>query len=240
MPRHAKRRTTRRGRKVHHRHRKSAIRSSLGFTDFSKPFPPELHAVLPWYVNTAFTGVTSNIGNFLIDATSCFRPHYTTSSGAQPFGYDQLAPYYKFLRVNKMKYEITFYAVGNNKSRVGYIMYADSEAPDYTSSASFEQLTQQFKSKWKAMNTGGAAQVRFRGTIFPNRIIGVSGLKYKIGDGFSETTNTTIGGSNNGVTTHVILAPITESADASSEDSYVMVRTWYDVTFFGRKTLPVS
>lgn len=152
--------------------------------DFTIPLPESMDVRFK-YVSNQYSLTTGVIGVAVhqYHLNSLFSPEVI--GGHQPYGFDQLTPFYRRYRVNTCKVLIRFFDQSTDGCRVGYKArnYLDTyNTPVNTASAIRETPNSQVK----VISTGGPASKKFVAhTFVQSELSGVSKIKHAVDDAFA-------------------------------------------------------
>lgn len=141
------------------------------------PFADKLDICLPYASNNVLTttAATGVVVGHQYRINSMYDPDLT-SVGHQPYQWDQVSPMYTYYRVHRFDYEVVCNANGDTGVYAGInltFVVANSAIGQ-----TFNILNERTESKLKLLSNTGAQQVVFKGTIYPEKIMGYTKVQY--------------------------------------------------------------
>lgn len=153
--------------------------------DYTKPMPLQLNCKFKYVSEqkTLTTGV-AGVAVHTYVLNSLFDPDFT-GVGHQPYGFDQLTPFYRRYRVNGAKVTIRFFDQSTDGCRVGYKArnHLDLYATAFSTASEIRETP---NNQIKVISSGGKASSKFVNKYFTNHVLnGVSKIKYAVDDSYA-------------------------------------------------------
>lgn len=143
-------------------------------------FPPRLRTVLPYSDQFNLTGATLSAvygTERAFRLNSMFDPDFT-STGHQPFGYDQITPFYARYLVDKVEVDITFSDPQGDGLYVG-VFAKNFNDPATLTGASISQAMERPTVFQAPLNNTGSQTVKFRRIFKIHELMGLTKQQYE-------------------------------------------------------------
>lgn len=188
MPRTSTKKRTARKPKAKSVRRKARrnMRSAPRTMDYTKPMPSQLNTKFRYVSNQAlFTTGATGMPLHVFSINSLYDPDWSFT-GHQPYGYDQLTPFYGRYRVNAVKIKIRFFSSSHDGARVGVKFRNSYDIYDVATKVA-SQVRETPNVIIKSLNLHQSSTItRY---INLSRLQGISKLKFAVNDVFEAPVN---------------------------------------------------
>jgi hypothetical protein len=204
-----------------------------GMLNTANPFPSQWTGKMSYSDDITFTSGTSNVfgSEHVWFLNSLYDPDFT-STGHQPYGFDQLAALYRRYRVTRCDVDITFSSPTSN-NMVAAVTCQSAHGAFSMAGKAVNAVSEKPQTWVGRVNTSGSQKIRFHASLPIAGLEGVPEATVLSNEAYSAAVTTN---PNNPLYVRVAVA----DHDDASQALVAFVRLTYHCTFYERRTMTQS